>query len=438
MGYSIPGEFADVDALKAAVVDDGLSIVTSHVSRASETTVCCSSDCSTVGVLVGDAVFPAHYRLGIGVNNAIDALHNFGVFISKLTQAPVTSLWADLVAEKKMVDEQRMAAVWTLQVKIMWLECYCNVHVFQTAVRVPLEDSEELLGKLAYRPVYNVSDLYNVQVYRKHPMIALPANAPLGRKRVSRGLYRAVSLDTAVHTCEQYLGEEHWWFPGDAGEEAARLVLTQATFHDPQSVVNVIDAFGYTNWMMNVGDRKGELLSAEIQKLPPGACVLELGAYIGYSAVRIGKDLKAGAHLLSLEKDERRAKLARQTVAHAGLSDRVTILHGVLQGEEDSGVIDEQTLERFACRGTFSLIFFDHTKPAYFPDLIYLERKGFIRAGTVIVGDNVLWPGAPEFRKYVKEASHYRTVEHETLVEYQTEKQDIVLVAVATSNPPAQ
>ena len=50
-------------------------------------------------------------------------------------------------------------------------------------------------------------------------------------------------------------------------------------------------------------------------------------------------------------------------------------------------------------------------------------------SGTVVVADNVKFPGAPEYRAYLKaqEGKSWRTVEHDTHVEYQSLLKDLVL-----------
>lgn len=78
-------------------------------------------------------------------------------------------------------------------------------------------------------------------------------------------------------------------FVGDHREkDCLQYVRTHARKGDPKSVMNAIDKFGWTEqWMMNIGDTKGDILSAEIIKKSPKN-VLEVGVYVGYSSVRIG------------------------------------------------------------------------------------------------------------------------------------------------------
>ena len=77
----------------------------------------------------------------------------------------------------------------------------------------------------------------------------------------------------------------------------------------------------------------------------------------------------------------------------------------------------------------FALI--DHVKYLYLKDLLVLQRNGFLRKGSVVVGDNVLTPGSPEFRQYLKEhADDYSTTEHVSNVEYSNYVLDIVTESV--------
>lgn len=58
---------------------------------------------------------------------------------------------------------------------------------------------------------------------------------------------------------------------------------------------------------------------------------IELGAYIGYSAVRIARKLPPGAKLYSIDPNETHVRIARTLVQHAGLSDKVEVMPGILE-----------------------------------------------------------------------------------------------------------
>ena len=58
---------------------------------------------------------------------------------------------------------------------------------------------------------------------------------------------------------------------------------------------------------------------------------LELGSYIGYSAIRTARKLPAGSKLYGIDPNEVNVRVARGMIQHAGLSDRVEIIQGILE-----------------------------------------------------------------------------------------------------------
>ena len=78
------------------------------------------------------------------------------------------------------------------------------------------------------------------------------------------------------------------WQVGDGREEAlARYVAMHACGGDVDDAIRAIDEFGYReSILMNVGDEKGEILDRAVRRARPRR-LLELGAYCGYSALRM-------------------------------------------------------------------------------------------------------------------------------------------------------
>src|SRR3984885_122177 len=75
---------------------------------------------------------------------------------------------------------------------------------------------------------------------------------------------------------------------GDGREAAAvDYVVNNARAGNIDDVLATIDKFAYEKSMLiNVGDEKGLLLDAAVQRAKP-ALALELGTYCGYGALRI-------------------------------------------------------------------------------------------------------------------------------------------------------
>lgn len=80
-------------------------------------------------------------------------------------------------------------------------------------------------------------------------------------------------------------------------------------------------------------------------------------------------------------------------------------------------------------RGPRDLLFIDHDKSAYLFDLQSILDRGWLHTGSIVVADNVLVPGAPKYRAYMRQqqGTLWHTVEHKTHIEYQSLLPDLVL-----------
>ena len=218
------------------------------------------------------------------------------------------------------------------------------------------------------------------------------------------------------------------WQVGDGREEAlAAHVTSNARAGDVDDAIRAVDEFAYgQSILINVGDEKGELLDAAIRRADPRR-LLELGTYCGYSALRTARVMPDGAHLYSLEFNPANADIARRILGHADVGDRVTVLVGTL-GDGGRTIAALEAEHGFA-PGSLDFVFLDHDKDAYLPDLERILERGWLRTGAIAVADNVNFPGVPRYREYMREheGRDWRTVEHETHVEYQTLIKDLVL-----------
>jgi catechol O-methyltransferase len=218
------------------------------------------------------------------------------------------------------------------------------------------------------------------------------------------------------------------WQVGDGREEAlAAHVLAHARAGDIDDAIRVIDDFCATrSAMMNVGDEKGEILDRAVRRAAPSR-LLELGTYCGYSGLRMARVMPSGARFYSVEYNPSNAEIARRIWAHAGVDDRLTVVVGTLG---DGGATIERLRDEhgFGAR-TVDFVFVDHDKSAYLPDLERIVQQGWLHRGSIVVADNVRFPGAPKYRSYMRaaEGKTWRTTEHSTHVEYQSLLKDLVL-----------
>jgi catechol O-methyltransferase len=219
------------------------------------------------------------------------------------------------------------------------------------------------------------------------------------------------------------------WQVGDGREQAVLdHVLKTAPAGDLDAAIAAIDDYAYKQkYLINVGDEKGAILDGVLERAKPKR-VLELGAYVGYSALRIARKLPPGGHLWSIELNADNAAIARRMVAHAGATGRVTIVQGTLG---DGKTLAALANEHGFTPGSLDVAFIDHDKDHYVPDLERILTAGFLHSGSVVVADNITFPGAPAYREYMKsvEGRRFTSQEHRAHAEYQTLIPDVVMVS---------
>jgi predicted O-methyltransferase YrrM len=134
---------------------------------------------------------------------------------------------------------------------------------------------------------------------------------------------------------------------------------------------------------IQVSPPQGKLL--QVLALTLGArAVLELGTLGGYSTIWLGRALPADGRLITLESIPEHAKVARQSIARAGLAEIVELRVGA--------ALDTLALLEAEGEGPFDLVFIDADKvntPHYFAWAL-----GHVRGGGLIIADNVVRSGA--------------------------------------------
>ena len=166
---------------------------------------------------------------------------------------------------------------------------------------------------------------------------------------------------------------------GDGREAAAAdYVVANARQGDVDDVLATIDKFAYEeSFLINVGDEKGALLDAAVRRANTGLA-LELGTYCGYGSLRIARAAPS-ARVYSVEFAAANAEVARRIWAHAGVDDRVTCVVGTIG---DGGrTLDTLATDHGFAPGSLDLLFLDHDKNAYLPDLQSILDCGWLHPG---------------------------------------------------------
>ena len=164
----------------------------------------------------------------------------------------------------------------------------------------------------------------------------------------------------------------------DRREAALEFAREHATAGDPASVLAALDRFARERrFLMNVGPEKGPWLEDEVRRAGPAAHILELGSFVGYSAILMSRQLGEGGRLVSVDVSATASRVAHQMAELAGVADLTEFMTG-----RSSDVI--ATLD-----APFDLVFLDHWKNLYKADMEQILERGLLRRGAVVIADNV-------------------------------------------------
>ncbi len=134
----------------------------------------------------------------------------------------------------------------------------------------------------------------------------------------------------------------------------------------------------YEDKAMLAGFVQGRILSMFSKMIRPKV-VLEIGTYLGYSALCFAEGLADGGKVITLDIQEGTNKVARSFVERSNYVKQIEFHLGFA-----ADIIP--TLNE-----TFDLVFIDADKPNYsnYYDLVFDK----VRPGGFIIADNVLWSG---------------------------------------------
>ena len=207
-------------------------------------------------------------------------------------------------------------------------------------------------------------------------------------------------------------------------ESALRYAREHATPGDPESVLRTLDRFARQRYfLMNVGDEKGPLLEDTVRAAGPAARVLELGSFVGYSAILMARNLAPGGSLDSIDIDPESSRVAGEMASLAGVADRTRFLTG-----RSSERIDDLV-------EPFDVIFLDHWKSLYRPDMEKILAPGLLRPTATVIADNVgpLF-GKNEYVPWMQARPDFESEYQEAHIEYQ-DIEDAVLISRWTGTP---
>lgn len=123
------------------------------------------------------------------------------------------------------------------------------------------------------------------------------------------------------------------------------------------------------------------ILCSMIEEIRPKR-MLELGAAIGYSSISFSRYIADDGIIITVERDEDRAEMARRNIASLGLEGKIRLI-------EDDALTLLRSMDR-----EVDIIFLDADKSHYID--YYEDCLRLLKKGGIIIADNVLFAGLVE------------------------------------------
>lgn len=187
-------------------------------------------------------------------------------------------------------------------------------------------------------------------------------------------------------------------------------------------------------FLPSIGPIKGKIIEDVIKEYKPKKA-LEIGTLHGYSAILIANIILSGKYdnenfnsersstepiLISVEKDQRLANIARKNIEKARLSEKIQVING-------------DALEIIPrLKSKFNMIFLDATKSEYLKYLQLIEKYSLLNKRAVIVADNVLIyeNEMKDYLDYVRNSGKYISRTTETSLEFSKNIKDALEVSI--------
>jgi len=141
-----------------------------------------------------------------------------------------------------------------------------------------------------------------------------------------------------------------------------------------EQLLNEIADIALIEFLPIIGPARGKVLVEEVKKAKPKN-VLEIGTFIGYSTILIGRELEKNAKITTIEEHSTEAEVAKNNIAQAEIDVNIQVING--DAIEIIPTLNE----------TFDFVFLDASKEEYLQYLKLVESK--LTKSAIIIADNV-------------------------------------------------
>lgn len=199
-------------------------------------------------------------------------------------------------------------------------------------------------------------------------------------------------------------------------------------------VLSEIEETARMNCLPSIGPIKGKIVESVLKEHKPKK-VLEIGTLHGYSAILIANTISSCSYgnrnldtdtkysepiVISVEKDEKLATIARKNIKNSRLSNLIQVITG-----DAIRVIPN-------LKTKFNMIFLDAAKNEYLRYLQLVEECGLLEKRAVIVADNVILfeNEMKNYLDYVRHSGKYLSRTTETSLEFTKNVADALEVSI--------
>ena len=204
------------------------------------------------------------------------------------------------------------------------------------------------------------------------------------------------------------------------------------------AVLNVLAQIEETarkEFLPSIGPIKGKIIEDVIKEHKPKRA-LEIGTLHGYSAILMANIILSGKDgneyfddseydsrktiLVSVEKDQKLANIAKKNIENSKLSEKIQVING-----DALEVIPK-------LKSKFDLIFLDATKSEYLKYLRLVEKHSLLNKRAVVIADNVLIyeNEMKDYLDYVRNSGKYISHTTETTLEFTKNIKDALEVSI--------
>lgn len=158
------------------------------------------------------------------------------------------------------------------------------------------------------------------------------------------------------------------------------------TLKDNEGILKEIEDYGYKNNVPIIKKDIASLIEVLIKMNKPKH-IIEVGTAIGYSSILMCLASNKEAKIKTFERNPKMAKIAKENIKRAGLSDYIEVIEG--DAIENLKMIDTK----------FDLLFLDAAKSKYME--FYELTEPYLKKGGLILSDNILHKGMVASDDYV-------------------------------------